>query len=81
MSWSIHTQGTPEFILAEIARQIEGYGSAESSQSRREFDAARPHLEALVGLNVGVQPLVGLSASGHAHEGFCQVRVDISRIS
>jgi hypothetical protein len=59
MSWSINKTGTPE----EVVKAIEEHSNTISDQSKEEFDAALPHLIALVKENVGGS--VDISASGH----------------
>jgi len=64
MSWSFNVVGKsadfPEFFDKESARL--------TGDSKTEFDEARPHLQALIGMNVNTncQPLLSVNASGHA---------------
>lgn len=75
MSWSVQAQGTPNEVLASVETSIAGY--SEGSQSRKEFDAAKPHIDALVGLNTGETAAVTLKAHGHANHDGSEVRVTV----
>lgn len=59
MSWSIQTTGTAE----EVVRQLEEQSKILTDQSKEEYDAALPHMIALVEQNIG--GIINLSASGH----------------
>lgn len=59
MSWSIYKSGTVE----EVVNALEEQSKTLSDQSKEEYDAALPHLVALVKENVGVN--INLSAYGH----------------
>lgn len=59
MSWSIYKSGTVE----EVVTALEEQSNNLSDQSKEEYDAALPHLIALVKENVGVK--INLSANGH----------------
>ena len=62
MSWSISYIGKP----SAVAKALDAYmADAQPSQSKDEYDAAKPHLLALVNENVG-QNMVTISANGHA---------------
>jgi hypothetical protein len=68
MSWSVSVIGKPANVCAELGKQSE----ALNGQSKIEFDAALPHLLALVKENFGsIEPTIHLRASGHgsAQEG------------
>lgn len=56
MSWSIQTTGTVEEVVRALQRE------SFSDQSKEEYDAALPHVIALVEQNIG--GTVTLSASG-----------------
>jgi hypothetical protein len=66
MSWSFSCIGKP----AAVAAALESHGNTLSGQSRVEFDAARPHLVALVRenfVNPGsghTETLIDFEASG-----------------
>lgn len=74
MSWSVTFIGKPENVskaLKEHSSKIDGY-------SKEEFDAALPHLDALVSQNFNTQHpeavVVKLVASGHGQKdlyGYC----------
>lgn len=64
MSWSIGLIGTPDNICAALDEQ----SGKMDGQSKVEFDAALPHLKALVSDNFNKQygpPSLLLEASGH----------------
>jgi len=63
MSWGIALIGTPEKVIAELER----FGSTLSDTSKLEFDAALPHMKALIGLNFqdNSSALVKFNANGH----------------
>lgn len=74
MSWSISFFGTAE----KVAEAIEGAGAEMTGQSKLEYEAAAPHLVALVRENFqngpGDPPLVRINAGGHGYaEGDKQV--------
>lgn len=74
MSWSVTFIGKPENVskaLKEHSLKIDGF-------SKEEYDAALPHLDALVtqnfNANVEYPPLVKIVASGHGQKdsyGYC----------
>jgi hypothetical protein len=80
MSWSIHLVGTPEGVRNALDAESERL----SGDSKEEFDAAKPHLQALVALNLGdVPPAIRIEASGHASRkdgkviyGTCRANVE-----
>lgn len=59
MSWSIYKSGTVE----EVVNALEEQSKNLSDQSKEEYDAALPHLIALVKENVGIN--INLWAYGH----------------
>lgn len=65
MSWSVSYIGKPE----KIAEALQGYSTSMSAgQSKLEFDAALPHLTALVKENFGNEnQLLKFSASGSGY--------------
>lgn len=67
MSWSINIIGHPSNIDAKLAEQSNIF----EGLSKEEFDAAQPHISALVRQNWNptetVQPLINLIASGHGY--------------
>lgn len=68
MSWSVLLIGTP----ANIAKALEDESAKLDGQSKIEFDAAKPHLAALVLENFAnaepyITPLVQLEAGGHGY--------------
>lgn len=74
MSWSVTFIGWPENVskaLQEHSSKIDGY-------SKVEYDAALPHLDALVtqnfNSNAEYSPVVKITASGHGQKdsyGYC----------
>ena len=65
MSWSVSFFGTVE----KVAEAVEAEGAKLTGQSKLEYDAAAPHLAALVRENFqsGDPALVRLSASGSGY--------------
>jgi len=65
MSWSMYVVGTPLAIQQAISRE----SARLTGMSKQEFDAARPHLDALVGLNFDnasqQKRLLTFQAGGH----------------
>jgi len=62
MSWNITIIGKPENVSTALSAESEKI----SGQSKIEYDAALPHLQALVKETFGDNtPLVKLEASGH----------------
>lgn len=61
MSWSISLFGKPDKIVEALKAESE----KQSGQSKVEFDAALPHMSALVSQNFGDDYPVQLTASGH----------------
>lgn len=71
MSWSISIIGKPE----KVAKALEDYSSKLEGQSKEEYDAAVPHMVALVLENHGNEAaIVKVTASGHGYmEGATKV--------
>jgi hypothetical protein len=69
MSWSVSFLGKPE----AVAKALDEYSEKLGGQSRVEYDAAKPHLMALVKQNFAsppyVAPLIDLEASGSGTGG------------
>lgn len=68
MSWSVNLIGKP----AAVAAALEEESGRLTDQSKVEFDAAKPHLVALVLENFAnaegyTEPIVQLEASGHGY--------------
>lgn len=62
MSWSISFVGIPEKVEVALLEQSDKLSGA----SKEEYDAALPHLVALVRQNMGTpSPIVRLTASGY----------------
>lgn len=87
MSWSNSWVGRRAGIKAAMAR----FSNQLTGNSRDEFETARPHLEALVDLNMNTDgdPVLIIDANGHAYtaatEGgktkrYCQVSVNLRSI-
>lgn len=66
MSWSLTLVGTPD----KFPKAFDDFSAGLTGDSKAEFDAARPALETLVGLNVNkaTPQAVRLSANGHAYK-------------
>jgi hypothetical protein len=61
MSWSISFVGKPE----KVAEAVEQHGGTLSGQSKEEYEAAAPHLAALVRQNFAeIDLLIQLDANG-----------------
>ena len=68
MSWSITLVGKPE----NVAKALEDNSAKLNGQSKTEYDAALPHIVALVKENFGQNPpmlKVAASGSGYATGG------------
>lgn len=65
MSWSVSFIGTPENISQRLTDNSEKLNGV----SKEEYDAALPHLVALVGLNFNkTYPMaIQITANGHAY--------------
>lgn len=67
MSWTVSMIGRP----AKVAEALDAHSETMTGQSRTEYDAALPHLKALVLENFshsvggGAEPCVRLEASGY----------------
>lgn len=62
MSWSVTAIGKPE----KVSEYLESYKETITGPSRKEYEEAMPHLQALVLLSMGSDKVVQLNASGHA---------------
>jgi hypothetical protein len=79
MSWLIYAKGTPEEVVETLEKQGAFY--KEGDQSGEEFNAALPHIIALVKENIG--GVINLSAWGHGakdvegkfYDKNCQVNI------
>lgn len=78
MSWSIAFIGTPE----KIAEALQNHSTKLEGNSKTEFDAALPHLQALVQLNQNTTqaPIIKLTANGHAYSGYSNCNVNIEQL-
>jgi hypothetical protein len=83
MSWSNSWIGRRKGIKAAIAE----FGARLTGNSKTEFDAARPAIEALVDLNTNTEgdPVVLVEANGHAYhdadgKGYSQTQVTIKAL-
>jgi hypothetical protein len=75
MSWSIRVIGRRAGVIAALGRE----SARLTGNSKTEFDAARPHLEALVGLNFNGDgdPVVDLDANGSAYNSQSSTQVTL----
>lgn len=75
MSWSIAYIGTPK----KISEALQNHSTKLEGNSKIEFDAALPHLQALVQLNQNTaqDPIFKLTAAGHAYTGYSSCNVNI----
>lgn len=64
MSWGFTGVGTPKALADAIEKACQGY--TEGSQSRVEFEQAKPCLQVLVS-GVPDDTVVSVSASGHKY--------------
>lgn len=68
MSWSVNIVGTPSKVVVALDEFKAG-----NDVSQKEFDDAKPHLQALVAQNFAkpdsgyTAPIVTLKASGHGY--------------
>jgi hypothetical protein len=65
MSWSFNAIGQPANLKKALDAQSEGL----TGDPKEEFDAAKPHLAALIDMNVSPLegfPVIHVQASGHA---------------
>lgn len=74
MSWSVTFIGKPE----NVSNALKANSELLSGYSKEEFDAALPHLDALVSQNFNADekypPVIKLVASGHGQKdtyGYC----------
>jgi len=65
MSWSVNFIGKPEKVSEALMAQ----SAQMNGDSKVEYDAALPHLVALVNENFGNDSPVKLAASGHGTAG------------
>lgn len=76
MSWSAYYIGTPDKIVEALNKQSESL----TGNCKTEFDAALPHITALIGQNQGkdTPPVLNLAASGSAYDGYssCAVKIE-----
>ena len=63
MSWSVQLVGKKQAVKANLDKACAGY--TEGTQSRKEFEAAKEHLQGLLD-QVDDKQAVQLDASGHA---------------
>lgn len=63
MSWSISFIGTPENVCKAIDTYAKDWNP---SQSKEEYEVAKPHLIALVQENLSPSILISVEANGHA---------------
>jgi hypothetical protein len=78
MSWNVSMIGTPE----KVAIALEEHAGTLTGQSRVEYEAAAPHLAALVRQNfaqTGMVVKVDANGSGQVQGGQAQGGVDLSR--
>lgn len=62
MSWNVSMIGTPE----KVAAALEEHAGTMAGQSKAEYEAAAPHLAALVRQNFAQVPMaVKVEAAGH----------------
>lgn len=67
MSWSVNFVGKPE----AIAKEMEAYSSVLTGESKTEYDAALPHMTAILRQNFTWDessyplPIIRFNASGH----------------
>jgi hypothetical protein len=78
MSWSIGLIGTPEKIVAALQDQ----STKLSGNSKSEFDGVLPHISELLKFNYNNSqtPVVKITASGHAGDGYGSVTVHIENL-
>jgi hypothetical protein len=78
MSWSISYIGTPE----KISKALKSHSETLTGKSKEEFDAALPHLDALVSQNVNTNYPIALrlNANGHGYNDNNQVNASIENI-
>jgi hypothetical protein len=64
MTWAFHAIGTPQNLQIALAKEVEN----STGPSKAEFKAARPHLHALIGMNMNPSnPMIlKVDASGYA---------------
>lgn len=79
MSWSVTFIGKPE----NVSKALKEHSTKIDGQSKEEYDAALPHLEALVSQNFNAKeeysPIVKIVASGHGQKdnyGYCMSSIE-----
>lgn len=76
MSWSAYYIGTPDKLVEALQKQSESL----IGNSKAEFDAALPHITAMIQQNKGKDkpPVLNLAASGSAYDGqsSCIVKIE-----
>jgi hypothetical protein len=79
MSWSLNVIGRRD----QIQKELNCVSAALLGDSKREFDAAKPHLDALVQMNSNsmLDPILQLEANGHAGSSYSNCNVRISHLS
>lgn len=79
MSWSVTFIGKPKKVIDALDKHIESMGNYTPNPSKEEYEEALPHLKALIGLNIGENKIIKLSANGHAGGGekTCNVTLSI----
>jgi hypothetical protein len=79
MSWSIGFIGSPE----KISEALKAHSEKLSGVSKDEYDAALPHIEALVSQNHSTSyPLVlQVTANGHGSGGYNDCTVSIAPLA
>ena len=75
MSWSISLIGTPEKIVSALEEQ----STKLTGNSKSEFDGVLPHVSELLKMNYtsGEPPVMQITGSGHAGDGYGSVQVNI----
>jgi hypothetical protein len=63
MSWSISFIGSPE----NVAKALENHSTTITGQSKAEYDAALPHIKALVEQNVNKNYPRAIKVEGNGH--------------
>lgn len=78
MSWSAYYIGTPDNLSEALKKQSDNL----SGNSKEEFDAALPHIAALIQQNKGKDkpPVLHLQASGSAYDGQSSCIVQITSL-
>lgn len=79
MSWSVTYIGTP----AKITEALEKHSSTITGKSKEEFDAALPHFTGILAQNYNniSDPVLRITASGHGHEGYNTLYVNVEYLN